>query len=429
MTDLTLKAQQGEAIRLMRSGHLVGSMAICRRILQAYPRHLATYNVLGQVCLQLGNHEEASNLSRRVLSADPEHAIGYATLGAIYEERGLLDEAVWQLERAFELSPGNQEIRCELGHLYGERSMAESVRVYKTRAALARTYLRGRLYPKAIGELSDVLAAQPHRFDLRVALAEALWREGRRGDAEAVCRRVLPHLPNCLRANLILGHIWLNTERDGEARRLLQRAQALDPDNVVSQTIFGLHSALPPRVARLPFREEDAPPLDLPYLLDDDVAEGVVIERSAGTLPSSDARRELASGAGHGPLPQIATFAPPETAEETPERALEATFAYGADALAAGGSAESVAGPERVPIISDDSLAHLELARRFRDLGDVDQAIEQYARLMQGGQQALSIVIQDLELLNRVRPGHVPLLVLLINAQERAETTRDDVEA
>ena len=460
MADLTLKAQHGEAMRLMRSGDLLGSMAICRRILQAYPRDVVTYNALGQVCLQLGYHEEASNLARRVLSADPEHAIGYATLSAIYEERGLLDEALWQLERAFELSPGNHVIRRELRHLYGERSMAEPVRVYKTRAALARAYLRGRLYPKAIGELRDIVASQPHRFDLRVALAEALWHAGRYDDAEAMCRGVLPHLPNCLKANLMLGHIWLNTDRDVEARRLLQRAQALDPDNAVAQSIFGAHSALPPRLARLPFREEDAPPLDLPYLFDDETAEGVVIERSAGTIPSIEVRRELPSDGGDGLRVRLAPGAPEAVSQEAPPRAPEAlpvisaplSDAEGSD-LVAEETAESTGIPdatreaaerapsglrapsvpegrrERMRSLSDDDITHLELARRFRDIGRVDQALEQYAHLTQGGQDAISIVIQDLELLNRVSPGHSALVALLTDARGRAEAFRGDIEA
>jgi hypothetical protein len=71
----------------------------------------------------------------------------------------------------------------------------------------------------------------------------------------------------------------------------LQTAQGLDPDNAMAQALFGARAALPPRAARLPFREGDAPPLELPYpLLDDADLAG---EDDTGALRQHLERLEL----------------------------------------------------------------------------------------------------------------------------------------
>jgi tetratricopeptide (TPR) repeat protein len=277
MADLTLRGQYEEARRDLRGGHLRSALAACRRILQVFPRHVASYRLLGEIYLELGRTQRSADAFRRVLSADPEDTLAYAGLGAIYEERGALEEALWHWERAFELSPGNSEIRESLRGLYARRTVDTPARLKLDRAALARLYLRGRLYGKAAAELRGLLARETQRPDLGLALAEALWRDGQIEAATAACQRVLDVLPNCLKANLILGHIWLHTRQEDPARVLLHRAQTLDPDNVVAQRLLGARSALPPRATRLPLDGEALPPLDLPYLLTEETPAAVAL--------------------------------------------------------------------------------------------------------------------------------------------------------
>lgn len=103
MADLTLRGQYEEATRLVCAGQSSSAITLCKRLLTAYPKHIATYSILAQASIQVGEHEQAAELLRRVLSADPEHALAYASLGAIYEEQGLLDEAINHL---IFISPG-----------------------------------------------------------------------------------------------------------------------------------------------------------------------------------------------------------------------------------------------------------------------------------------------------------------------------------
>ena len=446
MVDLTLNGQYQEATRLVRSGQLEDAAAVCRRILTTVPKHIATYSVLGQVSLGMGEHEVAANIFRRVLSADPEHALAYASLGAIYEERSLLDEAIWQLQRAFELSPGNVAIREELSRLCAERSMSGSARVKLTRGGLARTYFRGRLYPKAIGELRELLEKESYRHDLRAAFAHVLWLDGRLDDAEAVCLRLLAELPECLKALLILGRILLNTQKDDQARELLQHAQQLDPDNVLAQALFGAHSPLPPRVTRLPFTDEDAPPLELAYLAegltegtDADAEYGGDLDLLEERMPLDDAPRTLAGPvSGFGEEPVLGT------AEAIVATHIDAASLDKADPPP-GGDRKSVhaVGPETDALRSPlkrggpspdateplvDPTSQLGLAQRYRDGGQIWRAIAQYRYLLEHHPETASEIARDLELVNRLYPNNQDLASLLSDARQESERFRADKE-
>ena len=253
MSKHSLRGHCDTAREQLRAGKYDRAIAHCRALLMLYPRYVPAYTIMGEAYLAKGEHAEAANLFRRTLGADPEATIPYAGLGLIYEERGLLEEAIWQLERAFELAPHNKEIRASLLDLYTQRDATLLSRIELTRAGLARIYARGHLYPKAIGEFRALLRKEPMRMDLRVALAEALWRDGRYNGAAVVCQGILDLAPNCLKANLILGEIWLR-DKDSEAdgRALLDQAQMLVPENAVAQSMFGDRSPLAPRIVPVP---------------------------------------------------------------------------------------------------------------------------------------------------------------------------------
>lgn len=455
MADLTLRGQCKRAMDLIGADGAAEAVVVCRRILQVFPKHIGVYSLLARAYLLLGEHEKAVNLLQRVLSADPEHVESHVSLAAICEEQELPDEALWHLQRAIELSPGNEEIRREFQRLYRGRGLSAIGRVKLTRAALARTYMRGQLYSKAAGELRELLATKEHRFDLRVALAETLWLSKLYEDAETVCQALLAELPNCLKANLILGQIWLNTERDDQARALLQRAQSLDPENVTAQAVLGDRSPLPPRLGRLPLRDEDVPAIDLPYADDQEGPESdhrtVVGERrdpparghARGVGPADgESGREGMRG------PQAASRGgeTSSSAEQTPSDAgamagVRTTVA-GVDSVAAEKERERQA--ERHKRVEElaraidwegmslidvrrqyvrdypkDYQAQLDLARRLRDALKLNDALKYYAGLVEEDYGTLREVIHDLDLLSRIYPRTPAVQQLLAAAREK----------
>lgn len=206
---------------------MVEAVAHCRHILNQYPRHVATYRLLGKAFLEQQRFSSAIDVFQRVLSADPEDFIAHIGLSIAYKAEQLQAQAIWHMERAFELDPYNAIIQEELKALYAQRDGIAPERLSLTPGALARLHYRSGLYPQAIAAARELLATAPSRVDLQALLAEALWRDDQRVDAVEICLDLLETLPNCIKANAILAEVWLLTGRTKEAHDYLQRLQPL----------------------------------------------------------------------------------------------------------------------------------------------------------------------------------------------------------
>jgi tetratricopeptide (TPR) repeat protein len=265
MAEISLQKYYGQIEGMIDQGRYAQAVAHGKYILGTYPKYVAGYRLLGRAMLEARRDEDALDMFLRVLSADPEDMLSWVAMSEIYDRRDELDAAVWFLERAFELSVDNQLVAEELRQLYGRRDGVEPERVELTRGALARLYLKGDLLSRSVSEFRTLLDEQPDRVDLEVAFAEALWRNEQRLEASEVCQRILDKLPYCLKANLLLGEIWVNSGRE-EGQTYLRRAEALDPQNGMAQALFGETSPLPTRDVRIapyderkPVTEEERP--------------------------------------------------------------------------------------------------------------------------------------------------------------------------
>jgi tetratricopeptide (TPR) repeat protein len=255
MARVTLQEYCDLARELIDGHRYADAIAICRHILKRYPRHIRTYQILGEACLESGELEEAMDIFKRLLeNADPENLSAYAGLGVAYQEKGQLGEAIWYMERAFELAPNNEATRNTLRQLYAQRDGKEPDRIRHSKAALARLYARGGQYHQAIEEFRRLLETeeQHDRMDLKVSLAETLWRDGRREQATELAREILQTAPDCLKALLLLGKITIEKGRHEEGKAILTRTRWLDPENKVAQALFGEGSPLPPEVVLIP---------------------------------------------------------------------------------------------------------------------------------------------------------------------------------
>ncbi|HHH41207.1 MAG TPA: tetratricopeptide repeat protein, partial [Chloroflexi bacterium] len=245
MAEITLSDYCDEIEALIEQEAYDEAIAHCRHILKHHPKYLPAYQLMGKAALEKKQYEEAVNLFQRVLSVNPEDFVSYVALSIIQDQAKALPEAVWYMERAFELAPDNEVIIEELRNLYGRRDGKPPDRVPLTRGALARLYLRGHLYDRAIEELRALLSDHPDRVDLQAALLEALWRDGRRIEAEAIALELLERLPNCLKAHLLLGDLWSFDGRGDEGAKHLRLAEAFDPEHRVAQELLGDLSPLP----------------------------------------------------------------------------------------------------------------------------------------------------------------------------------------
>lgn len=250
MTEISLQEYCEQVEDMIDQGRYAQAVAHGKHILGTYPKYVTGYRLLGRAMLEARRDDDALDMFLRVLSADPEDMLSWVALSEIYDRRDELEASVWCLERAFELSVDNQLVGEELRQLYGRRDGAEPERVELTRGALARLYLKGDLLSRSVSEFRALLDEQPDRVDLEAAFAEALWRNEQRLEASEVCQRILDKLPYCLKANLLLGEIWVNSGRE-EGQTYLRRAEALDPQNAMAQALFGDASPLQAQDVRM----------------------------------------------------------------------------------------------------------------------------------------------------------------------------------
>ncbi|HDQ74074.1 MAG TPA: tetratricopeptide repeat protein, partial [Chloroflexi bacterium] len=244
MAKISLREYSEQIEDTIAQGRYTEAVAHGKNILEQYPKHVGTYQLLGRAMLESGQIDYAADMFNRVLSANPEDMIAWIGMSEIYAQRQDIDAAIWYLERAFELEANNEMLEEELRQLYSQRDGVEVSRVQLTRGALARLYLKGGLLSRAINELRDLWEEQPERIDLSVALAEALWHNEQRLEASEVCQKTLDQIPYCIKANLILGEIWESSGRE-EGHAYLEKANALDPENRIAQELFGIDSPLP----------------------------------------------------------------------------------------------------------------------------------------------------------------------------------------
>jgi len=263
MARVTLQEYCDEARERISSGAYEEAIAICRHILKRYPQHIRTYQILGEACLEKGDLEEATDIFKRILEqADPENFVAHAGLGILCEEKGQIAEAIWYMERAFETAPNSEETRKALRRLYGKRDGTEPTRIKMNKAALARLYARGGQFRQAIDGFRALLELEANRdrMDLKVALAETLWRDGRREQAAEIAREILQTSPNCLKAILLLGMIQIEKGQDNQGWEILAKARRLDPENRVAQALFGERSPLPLKIVKIPRIAKEAEP-------------------------------------------------------------------------------------------------------------------------------------------------------------------------
>lgn len=257
MPDIRLQDYCDGIAGLINGGQYKAAIAHCQHILGHYPDHVETSSLLGRAYLGSGMLREATEMLERALAADPENVAAHRGLAEILALQGSVTEAIQQLGWAYELAPGEVQVRDMLQRLNAQRAGPKQATLRLSRGALGALYARNGLWEKAIGELRVLLAQDSQRPHTGVALAEALWHTGKRAEAVETCLRIIETNPACLKANLILGEIWLQSGHQEAGQDRLERVRALDPENLVAQQLMGQHSPLRPETVLIPSLDPD----------------------------------------------------------------------------------------------------------------------------------------------------------------------------
>jgi tetratricopeptide (TPR) repeat protein len=234
MAQITLRDYLQETEDVIGNGRADDALNRCQYVLARFPESLEAQRLLGEVYLAQEHYDEAQQTFDWVLTNDPENVIVYCDRALISERRADYDTALDCYQQAYELSRGNNQIRNEFNKLsakVGQQGFMFS------RAGLARLYMRGDLLTQAIQEWEAVLAVTPDRLDARTGLLEAYWRDGLYDRVEQLATQILQDVPGCEKALLLLAYVVSAKDME-QARGLLQRVEALDPDLVMAQDLF-----------------------------------------------------------------------------------------------------------------------------------------------------------------------------------------------
>ncbi len=236
MAIISLRAYNREIEGMIDSGQLDEAVAHCRHILATFPKHIATYRLLGKAHLEQQRISDATDIFQRVLTAIPEDFISNVGMSIIREDENNLDAAIWHMELAYEAQPANLAIQDELRRLYGRRDGMQPPKVRLTRGALARMYAKGGLYDQAIAELRAAIAEDPNRPDLQLLLAQMFYQTSQRVEAVDTCVNILKKLPQCLEANRILAVSLPEAEGSDAIKNYRQTVVAMDPYFAFAET-------------------------------------------------------------------------------------------------------------------------------------------------------------------------------------------------
>ena len=244
MAMMSLQAAYDQARSYLEANRVDQAIGVAQHILDQLPENLEAHRILGEAYLAGRQFDQSEAAFSRVLHADPENIPAHVGLGITFERQGKLDRAVTEFEQALEVRPDMPELRSQLLRLYTDIWGSEGATLRLSRPGLARLYAKGHMLPQAIQEFRSVIEEHPERFDARVGLAEALWRDGQEQAAVEICEEMLAERPAVLKANLLLGYIKLaNSDVAGEPPWRL--AQQLDPYQAVAHALFETMPDLP----------------------------------------------------------------------------------------------------------------------------------------------------------------------------------------
>ena len=266
MAEISLSAYQDKLDDLLRQRQYNEVVAHARHILQAQPKNLHAYRLLGQALAGMGRWLEAVDALRRRLGAEPSDHLTHATLARAYHQLSQAERALWHAERALDLQPNDESAIALIRDLYREQYQQEIERMQPTTAARAQEQIRKNQMDAALDTLDKALRQAPGRLDLQALRARALWLNGQPMDAAEAAARLLQQLPYAIDANRIMAELWLSERRPSDAQVYLRRIEELDPQ-LAHQLAGGGNGSAAPMLHELEYSGADESSADLGLLL------------------------------------------------------------------------------------------------------------------------------------------------------------------
>lgn len=228
-----------------RAGRNSDAAVICRKILEAQPRHAQALWLLGTIARQDGRPDEAAEMLQRWLAINPNEAEPHGMLGDIYRAQGKFDEAIRQYREVIRLKPALAAGYLNLGRaLKAQRKLAEAITAAQKAVQLrsdwaaaheflGESHLENRQYDQAIAAYNQALCLQPDLVAAHWGLGKIFIVQGRDQEALASYLRAVQIDPKNPVAHFFLACRLKKVNRIEEAKAEFREALRLKPDSPV----------------------------------------------------------------------------------------------------------------------------------------------------------------------------------------------------
>lgn len=223
---------------LFQQGKSAEAIRAFERALAIDPKHAKAHNNMALASIDLGELELAEAHYRESLAIEPQPAI-YNDLGFVLERQGMPEEAVELYREALALAPESASANYNLAAFLARHGQAaEAERHFRkalaqepdTRAytGLGVVLLQQGRVDEAIAQLERAIEADPTNAAAYDQLGTVQVQRGALEAAAATYRRLVRNRPSAA-AHRELAQVLMRLGRESEARRELDRAEALEP--------------------------------------------------------------------------------------------------------------------------------------------------------------------------------------------------------
>ncbi len=204
-------------------------LAMRQSLVLASPQAGEAYFNLGEACRKQGQLSEAAAAFEKAARKMPGYALARSKLGLTLSALGRQAEAITEFEQAIALDPKLREAHYNLGMLLSRRG--------EQSRALAHLQMA---FPQGDERALRLLDADPAAAEILSNLALGLANSGNRADAKKLLQRAIAMDPRQTTAQLNLGNLYLLDGALDLAQSQFEKALRLEPANPMAHNNLGL---------------------------------------------------------------------------------------------------------------------------------------------------------------------------------------------
>lgn len=276
-------ARLGWGIVLDEQHDLKGALEQFRLALAVDPRQSLAYNNMASSFLQQGDIDAAEKSLTRAAALDPAQSLYERNLGAVAYARHRTDEAAEHFRNAIALSPNEPDAYLEWSRQLeaaGDLPAAQGLALRARAAAPDAASVYVRLFELAVAmgkfdaataQLPDLSRTAGRNINALLALSRLHDLRNSAGAARAALQQAISICPDCPNVWREQAAYFSRNKKPAEAISAIERAAALDPNNVSSYLQWGIilrdSGHLPEAIAKFEQAVTVAPRSAVAYML------------------------------------------------------------------------------------------------------------------------------------------------------------------